>query len=640
MLRNDLNRAYKMQNKPEIEWINSLELSSELTWMAPLLSASTVAFDIETNAREPEDPLYRVWLIGLDDGEKVRVFGPNPAAVLLATSIVKIRLHDGMTTVGHNSTRFDLPGLFSDGGLSGLQDLGDDTLLLSRLGNENRSSYSLENLAQSILEQEKWKDMVTWDWRTAGEEDIPWDKAVEYNAADCRTTWLLYKELLPVNNDPQLRTIYNAVYKPTTAALRILERNGAYILQHELEIVASEITAAKEQAKAELQSMYAPPGKKPFNPNSHKQVAEVLFKVLGLKPRSVSAKTGAPSTKELDVKMLAGIGGAIAQLFVERLLRYRQNAKLLTYLADYKERTKEDPRIHPSVSMDTVSARTNCYDPNLQNVPRDKRIRRVIGAPHGRTFIQADYSQLELRVAAHVAGEHAMQEAFRQGKDLHLVTAARNLGIPPDQVTDKQRTEAGKVPNFQLLYCATTQTFIDNSFKDYDILFSYDVANGIREGFYAAYPDLEDFYGRCADEIQKTGQIRSITGQIRRLPGINAYKQSERVSALREGINFCVQNPAAHIAEIALWKVVRKLDGRRDVLVTGFIHDAIQLEVDDAKVDEVALLVRKTMEEEVPAFLEKVFEIKLSVPLVADIGVGPSWGIQKKWQATTIPQIV
>lgn len=612
--------------------------------------APTISFDIETNGRELSDPQFKIYLIGMDDGNQVTVWGPSPDAIAQASDLLLSRMTSGKLTVGHSAVRFDTPALNAPAQTHTfiaattptvwptvwtLQRKTQDTLLLAHLANENRSSYALEALSQIILGYPAWKGMVSWNWRDTPEEDIPWDIAAEYNAYDCRSTFLLWQKLSPTLDDSQLRNLYENVYKPTTAALGLIEDNGVYVRRDILQTTVTELVAARERAKATLQALYTP-SKGEFNPNSPKQVAHVLFDLLKLKPHHYSAKTAAPSTDELSVKMLAQTGGPIAQEFVQALLDYRENGKLIsTYLLPYSRMTSdEQPRIFPGYSITTtVTCRSSSFNPNLQNVPRDKRIRKVIGAPPGKTFLQADYSMLELRVAAHVAREKKMIAAICEGKDLHRLTAATVCGKDPADVTDKERTEMGKIPNFSLLYCAEVQTFIDNAFKDYGIRFSRAEATAIRDGFYASWPDLEPWYGRCADEIKATQQIRSITGQIRRLPQIQSTNIPDKTEALRMGINFCVQNPAAHTAEIALWMATERFNRTKDRLVVGFIHDAIQLELPEAFVDETAAELRQIMEQEVPAFLANEFGINLEVPLVADIGVGPSWGEQTPWTA-------
>jgi DNA polymerase-1 len=259
-----------------------------------------------------------------------------------------------------------------------------------------------------------------------------------------------------------------------------------------------------------------------------------------------------------------------------------------------------------------VTGRLSAADPNIQQVPRDKEFRNVFGGVEGHSWIKADYSQIELRVAAWLAGEATMLEAYRQGEDLHALTAERVLG-------DRGARQVGKTLNFGLLYGAGAHKLKEIAFQQYGVTMTDKEAVAYREGFFNAYPFIQQWHRDMTYSITKTGKAVSPTGRVRYLPDAQGWDEGLRGAAVREGINHPVQGFASDL----MLHSVNAIHARYPKYVVAIVHDEVDLVVPDHQVEEVSMFVKQTMED---TDWLKSFGINLTVPLVADLGVGTHWG--------------
>lgn len=576
------------------------------------------SLDLETNGREFRDPRFRILMSCIDDGRTVKVFRDPAVAARLWSK--------AEAPVGHNSSFFDRVALKQ---VTGVNVKTHDTMLMAYLldeeaGQRGNGGLKLENLAVKYLGVEPWKDAVTWNWEdTDGwlPDDPRWATMERYCARDTQYTRRLADTLEVRLRAESLFLVYIGLLLPASRALSQLEETGVYVSQANLAAAESQFELERKTALAKLKVIGVAAGMDNFNPGSSQQVGTLLFDRMGLQP-DMWTDGGKPATHELALKMIREKGKALD--VVGPLLDYRGATKMLsTYIRPYTKLQKESPdgRVHPSYSLTfTVTGRTSSFSPNIQNVPRLPQIRSIVGAPPGHVLLQADLSQAELRIAAFLAREQNMLNAFRSGDDLHYLMAEHVTGKLRADITKEERTNA-KISNFAFVYGAETRTFIDAAMKDYDIVFGFDEADKIRTAFFDMWPGLIPWYQSVHKELMDKEYVTSKTGRRRRFPGYKTYSTHYQTECLRAGINFGVQSLASDIALMALVLVTGK-----GYKTTAYIHDAVQVEVEEGKVEEAARDIKTAIEQDVPALLADRFNIHLDVPLVADISVGPDWG--------------
>lgn len=622
---------------PRIVWVDKLRTPQAMENVANKISEATVlTYDIETNAREFDHPDFTLYLISIDIDDWNFVFGPSEKSIRMGSVLLGM---SSKTKVGHNSIKFDAFGLeqIEPSACKTLKYESEDTMLMDYLLNEN-VKHSLENACGRWIDAPEWKGMVTWDWHDTPAEEIPWETAVEYCAKDTHATRKLYDQLWwQIEADEGLRRVYEDVLKPGMVAFKIIERTGVPVDREYCERAIREyIDPEIEKALASMRAVNPT-----FNPNSNPQLGKVLFEQLGATPVEWTSGgkkgTPQPSTGETTLKTLIERYGETSVIgsFCKSLLDYREHSKIKsTYLLPFPKQCDEQGRLHCEYGLtSTVSGRTNCFAPNYENVPRDPRARKMIAAPEGFTLLQADYSQLELRIGALAANERNMLAAFERNEDLHKKLA--QYITEREEITKEERTSA-KIAGFGFLYGADEQTFIEYAFKNYGVRFTFDEAKRIRDRFFEMYPDLDAWYQAVAKELKETEQVRSMTGQIRRFPGYNKAPFFIKLEMLRQAVNFKVQNPAAHLGIVGCSMLVTAFNTIRvpATQVVGFVHDAVHIITPTEEVEATALTMKRIMEKQVPEFLQQG-GVCISVPLVADIETGPSWGELTKMTFTT-----
>lgn len=609
----------------------------------PELDKQVWGADLETNGLPLWHPGFRIGMISIDTGyDPVEVFrGPF---VLNALEALRHSLEKGVTLVGHNWSMYDRAGIEER---TKLNLRGDDTMLIEHLLNED-GPKGLEEVAVRRLHVRPWKDELPencWSRMTAGEfSDEEWDRLGTYNARDSRYCRLVFlDQMTEMAQDLQLFNYYKAFFLPFSRALSRIERNGIYVDLDKIQKAWGKYSLQKTRGETAARLLV---GDMDFNPGSSKQVHKVLFDDLRL-PAQQWTDGGVESTNEYSLKKLkylvetdpifADKPGVPA--LVNSILDYREATKKEgTYLEPYAAMALASPiaqRIFPSYSLVTSVSRTASFNPNTQNRPRDLDI---IGAPPGFVTVHADASQLELRTIAHCSQSEPMIEALRAGKDLHaeLAMAIRKLrGDPhPEAFTPEERSRA-KPGNFGFGYGADEYTFEVIALKDYDMVIPRAESTLIRDAFHQRW-QLRPWYERQFQEAMATGQVRSPSGRVRRLPAINSADPKVRLEALRQAINF----PAQELG-LTMWGCVLLLAVQMGLKVTQEIHDSLDIEVPectehphalpngkinpgtlvyDCAVAETAKKLR-AIEETLPSVLKNTFGIELLVPFVLDIEI-------------------
>ena len=589
------------------------------TGHVPDFCLGIASFDIETNARELHDPELKVWFGSIDDGAHIIVYVGEeeiPAYVSALQQCIDL----GACLVGHNASAFDRAVLLEK---YGVNIKCDDTQLLAHLIDEQQS-LKLQNLAVKYLGVQPWKDDFTVDfWRRGPQTEDEWKRAFEYNARDSRYTRMLFPELWNRATDAE-RNLYRRHNLPCSRALRTTERHGVFLSVPNIEKAIAEIEV--DQRMAEVKIKQATNAE--FNPGSHQQVRELLFSDMML-PVQKKTKGQDASTDEETLKRLQamGLGGEL----LKTILDYRENSKLLgTYLRPF---LKFAPTMYPSYSMTTtVTGRTSSYgnkgpdgEPtatNLQNTPRDPRVRSCVAAPEGYAFLEADYSQLELRIAAELAGPQSVlfQEYLKPDADVHLTMAQWLTGKARGAITKNERSDA-KPPNFAFLFFGDWKTYQRQALTDYDRVIGEDEARRAEAAF--RQWGVQPWWDRIEAELRATGEVTSIFGRTRRLPSYRSRDKYAKLEALREAINFSDQSAASDLTLLAHACLVGE-----GWWTCGYIHDSVQMLVanDPLSISTAANAAKRAFEVEAPSIVEQIFGHRFQIPLVAEVKIGPHWG--------------
>lgn len=449
------------------------------------------------------------------------------------------------------------------------------------------------------------------DWDIPKKEKLSGSKNVvePYLRKDVLYTWQLFLYFQEMMNSQQMK-IYKKLLKPAYLMYRDVERNGAYIKTDELEKVRVKYNRIEKEKLDELNSHYQ------INWNSSKQLQEVLFEKEGMPILKKSAKTNLPSADAEVLNKLAAKGYRIPQL----LLEYKAaNTLNKMFLNRWSDDLAPDGRIHPSFNLtNVVSGRTSCNNPNLQQVPRNRDVRSLYDAPKGKLFFEADYSQLELRIAADYANDTTMLNIYLTGGDIHKTTAM--LLTNGREPTKEERSRA-KAVNFGFLYGMLAKKFVDYAYNSYGVVFSQSEAAHFRELFFAKYSRLLPWHKEQEELCEAMGGVMNKFGRFRKLPNIYSQNRYERLSAVRRAINTPVQGTGSDLLISAATEINRRFKSE-GLKIVGTVHDSILGEFYAEDKDWIVEEIRRTMLH--PPVMDD-FGVELKVPLDVDIGVGP-WG--------------
>jgi DNA polymerase I len=489
-----------------------------------------------------------------------------------------------------------------------LRGIAHDTLLESYVL-EAHKSHDLDSLAQRHLGRKglSYDDVTGKGTSRIGFEQVAIDTATRYSSEDSDFTLHVHQTLWPqIQASPALLNVYEAIEIPVAQVLWQMEHNGiqinAPLLEAQSEELAQKISALEAQAHALAGQ--------PFNLGSPKQLGEILFGKLGYAPVKKTA-TGAASTDEEVLEKLAE-----DYPLPKVLLEWRSLSKLKTTYCDKlpKMVDAKTGRVHTTFSQAVaVTGRLASSDPNLQNIPvrtaEGRRIRQAFVAPAGFQLISADYSQIELRIMAHLSQDAGLLKAFQAGEDVHKATASEVFGVPLDQVNSEQRRYA-KVINFGLIYGMSAFGLARNLDIDRG------VAKNYIDQYFAKYPGVARYMDDIRESAKAQGYVETVFGRRLWLPEINSPNGPRRQAAERAAINAPMQGTAADLIKLAMIEVQKSLEQEklRSRLVLQ-VHDELVLEVPREEVETIRGLLHEKM----------VRVAALRVPLLVEVGVGDNW---------------
>lgn len=486
-----------------------------------------------------------------------------------------------------------------------------DTMLESYVLDSTATRHDMDSLARKYLNREtiKFETVAGKGAKQLRFDQVPLDQAAPYAAEDADVTLQLHQTLWPkLESEPSLKRLFREIEMPLVPVLSRMERTGVKIDTGMLAQQSRELSARLHQLE---QQAYALAGR-PFNLGSPKQIGEIFFGELKL---PVIAKTpkGAPSTSESVLQELADQGYELPALILE----HRGLSKLKSTYTD-KLPQMVDPdsgRVHTSYHQAVAATgRLSSSDPNLQNIPvrteEGRRIRQAFVAEKGWRVMAADYSQIELRIMAHLSGDEGLRRAFAAGLDIHRATAAEVFGAAsPEAVTPEQRRSA-KAINFGLIYGMSAfglakQLGIERA-----------AAQEYVDRYFERYPGVKAFMERIREQAREQGYVETLFGRRLYLPEINARNGQRRAAAERTAINAPMQGTAADIIKRAMLAVDAWMEQERpQVRMIMQVHDELVFEVRKGSVREAEKRIRRLMES----------AAELAVPLVVDVGVGDNW---------------
>ena len=582
-------------------------------WLNTLDAAGLVSFDTETTSLDPM--LAR--LVGMSfaavAGHAAYVplahnyaGAPPQIGIEPALAILKPWLESARHSKLGQNIKYDQHVLANHG--IALRGIVHDTLL---------ESYVLESHARhdmdSLAERHLGLKTLTYDEVTGtGAQRIPFEqvevaRAAQYAAEDADITLQLHQALYPrVEADDKLAYVYGSIEIPVREVLFRMERNGVMLDAELLEVQNRELG----QKMMELEQKAHKEAGQPFNLGSPKQIAEIFFEKKGM-PVVKKTPSGAPSTDEEVLERLA-----LDHPLAKMLLDYREISKLKSTYTDKlpKMVNPRTGRVHTNYGQATaVTGRLASNDPNLQNIPvrtpEGRRIREAFVAPKGRNIVSADYSQVELRIMAHISGDENLLRAFEAGEDIHRATAADVFGRSLKEVTAEERRYA-KTINFGLIY----------GMSAFGLAQQLGLERATAQAYIASYFTRYPGVAKYMEEVRKTardrGYVETVFGRRLWLPEIKSANPARRGGAERAAINAPMQGTAADLIKLAMIAVQGWLEQERlSATLIMQVHDELVLEVPDAELASV--------KGELPKLMSGVATLK--VPLVVDVGSGPNW---------------
>lgn len=596
-------------------YVTILDEATFTDWLARLKKADVFAFDTETDGLDT----LTANLIGLSFA-----IAPGEAAYLPVA-------HDYLDAPAQLDRAYVLealkPLLEDEKALKVGQNLKFDMSLLARYGIEMRGiaydtmleSYVLDSVGgrhdmDSLADRYLGHKTITFE-EIAGKgknqltfNQIALEQAAPYAAEDADVTLQLHLAMWPqLKQSAELLTVFNEIEMPLLPVLSHIERTGVLIDPAILSAHSQEL--AKRLAELEAQAHEL--AEEPFNLASTKQLQAILYEKQKL-PVLKKTPGGAPSTNE---EVLAEL--ALDYPLPKVILEYRGLAKLKTTYTD-KLPLMINPvsgRVHTSYHQAvTATGRLSSSDPNLQNIPvrneEGRRIRQAFIAPEGYRIVAADYSQIELRIMAHLSQDEGLLKAFAEGKDIHRATASEVFGVPLDKVTGEQRRSA-KAINFGLIY----------GMSAFGLARQLGIPRGEAQRYmdlyFERYPGVLDYMERTRQQASEQGYVSTLDGRRLYLPDVRSSNAMRRKAAERAAINAPMQGTAADIIKRAMIEVDAWLQGQEKPLVRAImqVHDELVFEVHESVIDEASQRIRQLMEG----------SMTLAVPLKVDVGVGMNW---------------
>src|SRR3954453_2425253 len=407
-----------------------------------------------------------------------------------------------------------------------------------------------------------------------------------------------------LQRDPALQKIYETIELPLIPVLARMEERGIRIDVPLLRAMSNTMGAQLAELEKET---YAEAGTE-FNINSPQQLAHILFEKLQYPVVKKTKGTKASSTNVEVLQELASHGFAVPKL----ILSHRELHKLKsTYIDSLPQLVAKDGRVHTSFNQAVAATgRLSSSDPNLQNIPirteLGREIRKAFIADDGNVLLAADYSQVELRILAHISQDAELIETFQRGADIHRATASKMFNVAEDELTHDQR-RAAKTINFGVLYGMSAFRLSN------ELNIPTGQAKDFIDAYFARYPKIQEYLDRTLEEARRSGKVTTLFGRVRYIPEIHNKSFTVRGNAERMATNAPIQGTAADILKLAMIALDKRLDDNAPMLLT--VHDEIVIEAPESRAEEVAGIVKETMENIFP----------LAVPLQVDAHYGRSW---------------
>lgn len=566
-----------------------------------------VCLDVETTSIEPMKAKLVGIGLGVKEGEAwyIPCNGDIPRQIVLkALGELLEAPHTGF--YGHNF-KYDLHVLLNEG--LPLPKVGFDTILASYVLRPNNQRHNLDQLSLEKFSKSKIPitDLIGKGKNQISMEEVPLEKICEYCCEDVDYTIRLKNLFTEQLRKEELESVFYDIEVPLIPVLLQMERNGIFVDKEFLHDMSRELATKIHHVEKEIYKLAG----EEFNLNSPKQLSVILFEKLGLKP---------PKKTQTGFSTSAGVLDSLKEEspIVQQILEYRTLEKLRSTYVDALPLfiNKSTHRVHCTFNQSVAATgRLSCQDPNLQNIPirseEGKKIREAFKPQHkGWRFLSSDYSQIELRLLAHLSEDPALVHAFKHGQDIHAYTASLVFEVPLEEVTPEMRYRA-KAVNFGILYGQQAYGLsqgLDIDFKE---------ASQFINTYFERYKKVKEYIDFCKISARKHGYAYTITGRKRPIPEIDNKNPMIRNAAERLAINTPLQGTAADLIKIAMLQIHGALlEQQLKAQMILQIHDELLFEVHEDCIEELSKLVKKIM--------ENVFTLK--VPLVVDISVGKNWG--------------
>jgi DNA polymerase-1 len=599
------------------------------TWIARARAAQMVAVDTETTGLDP----MRAELVGVSlalgpndacyiplghhniGGGGSDMFAERPEQIPLAEALAALRAlleDEAVLKVFHNG-KYDLNILARQGiAVAPI----DDTMVISFNLDAGRGEegigggHGMDELCQRHLDHTAiaYKDLCGSGKKAILFSEVPLDRATHYAAEDADITWRLHAMLKPRLAVEGGSRIYERVDRPLIPVVARMEREGIKVDRARLARLSEEFSAEIGRLEGEIHAVAG----QAFTVGSPKQLGEILFDKLGYKGGK-KGKTGQYSTDVSVLEKLAAEGAPIARLVLE----WRQLAKLKSTYTDALQAAinPETSRVHTSYSLvGAQTGRLSSTDPNLQNIPVrtaiGRQIREAFVPDEGNVLLAADYSQIELRLAAHMAGVDTLKDAFAAGEDIHARTAAEMFG----EVTRDTRARA-KTINFAILYGISRWGLASR------LEVPPEEAQAMIDTYFQRFPGIQRYIHETLESVRSRGYSETLFGRKTWFPRINSRNQAERQGSERAAINAPIQGTSADIIKRAMARMLPALAeaGLADVRMLLQVHDELVFELPESRVEAATPIIHRVMAEAaLPA-------VELTVPLGVEIGTGLSW---------------
>ena len=598
---------------PPREYETILEEAQLTRWLERLAGAALVALDTETTSLDAQ----AARLVGISFAcEPHRAaylplmhnYAGAPAQLPFEPTLQRLKpwLEDAARAKVMQNAKYDTHVLANHG--ITLRGVEHDTCVESYVL-ESHKPHDMDSLALRLLRVKTiaYEEVAGKGASQIGFDQVSVERATEYSAEDADVTLQLHHVQYPgIQADDKLFQVYHRIEVPLMQVLFDIERAGVLIDSALLAQQGAELGRRMLEVEQQAKEVAG----QPFNLNSPRQIQEILFEKLGIKPTR-KTPTGQPRTDEEVLQELA-LDYPIARL----ILDYRALAKLKSTYTDKLPRmvNARTGRVHTTFNQTTaVTGRLSSNEPNLQNIPirnaEGRRIREAFIAAPGHHLVSADYSQIELRIMAHLSHDATLVAAFQTGEDVHRRTAAEIFNLEPDAVSAEQRRYA-KTINFGLIYGMSAFGLASN------LGIERGAAQQYMERYFARYPGVKGYMDQARQDARERGYVETVFGRRLYMPEIRAANNQRRMGAERAAINAPMQGTAADIVKLAMIEVHRWLAQERlQSRLILQVHDELVLEVPDAELEAVRAAL--------PQLMTSV--AKLDVPLVVDVGVGPNW---------------